>query len=546
MSQLQPPSGQQPQQPQQQKGTEEDLAYYESRRGQGWEDPNNMKILTEWIHYAAVYLDILSEATEGYRKTLRMNTIINLIVSTLASTLSVSTFNTSEQDSPRTALTIKIVFTILTFILTIAAGYIKVYQIQEKLENSLRLKQEWALFGSKISSEMQLPLILRKNAIFLISTMKGTYLDLVKSDMGIKKDIIRRMATRSGLKEDDLTLSELFERIIKNEVYRLQDDAEDSPSMSASMEKRLTALAESYGLQTPQIRRQSRSRTHLEADIAALQAIPPPPDSISLKISTEMNQRIGQPACAEIESQTEQLDKINRAMKEAEMIKSAFATQKSNDIVEGVKGFFNKLNPNSETKTQKESNARQLLADRGKVSSFLRSAPRTQAIPRNSITSPRSTMTPGHNSILERVPYQLSSYQEDSRAAPAAAASISSADSRNYCISCGEHCNDEQSYCAKCSSRRRSVASSVEYDYSTILKDSKRQLAVVESDSESSIAHIGQHVSGSRTTSEASESADISQPQPRLGVLDSTFGPRPISPLYDDHDDMASISSTQS
>jgi hypothetical protein len=341
---------------QQQKPTSDsDLAYYETRRGQGWEDPNNMKILTEWIHYAAIYLDILSEATEGYKKTLRLNTIINLIVSTLASTLSVSTFNTNEESSPKTALTLKIVFTILTFTLTIAAGYIKVYQIQEKLENSLRLKQEWALFGSKISSEMQLPLILRKNAIFLISTMKGTYLDLVKSDMGIKKDIIRRMAFRSGLKEDDLTLSELFERIIKHEIFRLQDDSEESPYM----DKKLTDLAESYGLPTPMVRRQSRTMTEIEADL--------PPDATSIKVAAPRYDEValkkfmcavGQPASSDLDSQQEQLDKITKA-----------SAASKNEIVQGVKGFFTK----SEKESHKESNAKQLLADRGRVSSYLRS-----------------------------------------------------------------------------------------------------------------------------------------------------------------------------
>jgi hypothetical protein len=362
-----------PKQPQQ-KGTDEDLAYYESRRGQGWEDPNNMKILTEWIHYAAVYLDILSEATEGYKKTLRMNTIINLIVSTLASTISVSTFNTNEENSPKTALTLKIIFTILTFTLTIAAGYIKVYQIQEKLENSLRLKQEWALFGSKISSEMQLPLILRKNAIFLISTMKGTYLDLVKSDMGIKKDIIRRMAVRSGLAEGDLTLSELFERIIKNEIYRIQDYVDDASEKSPTMEKHLTAMAESYGLQTPQVRRMSRSTHELRFDIdKALASLPPDATSI--------------PMPAALPDREEQRARVERAAKEAEMIKKAFGKQTlSNDIVQGVKGFINKITPSSSSaEQQREDNTKQLLSDRGRVSSFLR-APR-KAVPRSSIVT---------------------------------------------------------------------------------------------------------------------------------------------------------------
>ncbi len=382
---------------------DEDLAYYESRRGQGWEDPNNMKILTEWIHYAAVYLDILSEATEGYKKTLRLNTIINLIVSTLASTLSVSTFNTNEMDSPRTALALKIVFTVLTFTLTIAAGYIKVYQIQEKLENSLRLKQEWALFGSKISSEMQLPLILRKNAIFLISTMKGTYLDLVKSDMGIKKDIIRRMAARSGLAEGDLTLSELFERIIKNEIYRIQDYVEDPSAMSPTMEKHLTDMANSYGLCAPHLRRMSRSIHELKTDI----------DRALDETVIDM------PASKELPEVTEQVASSAGA--------KAFAKQSlSNDIVQGVKGIINKITPGE----NREDSSKQVLEDRGRVSSYLR-APR-KAIPRSSITAlqKQPSMTQ-----LQLVPTPATS-------------SSSSAPRRIYCPNCSNIIKGDR--CAIC------------------------------------------------------------------------------------------------
>lgn len=199
-----------------------DMLYYESRRGENW-NYQEVKILTEWIHISATFLDILSEACESYRKTLRANTIVNLVFSTVASTISVSTFNMSETNNPGAALALKIAFTCMTMILTIAAGYIKVYQIQEKLENSLRLKNEWALFGSKISSEMQLPLMLRTNGIALVSKMKDIYLQLVQSDLGIRKDIIKRMAARSGLTMDDLTLSEIFERIANDELSRITD-----------------------------------------------------------------------------------------------------------------------------------------------------------------------------------------------------------------------------------------------------------------------------------------------------------------------------------
>ena len=203
-----------------------ELAYYESRVGEDWQ-PEIVHTLMQWIQISAVYLEIMTTATEQYRRTLRKNTIINLVFSTVASTASLSTFNVNEANYPTTALLLKGLFSLFTIILTLSTGYIKVFQIQEKLETAIRLKQEWAVFGSKISSEMQLPPALRKNAIWLIVKMKDGYLDLIKSDMGVSKDIVRNTALDAGLKERDLRLSQLFTRIINNEMVRLNGDIFD-------------------------------------------------------------------------------------------------------------------------------------------------------------------------------------------------------------------------------------------------------------------------------------------------------------------------------
>lgn len=203
-----------------------ELAYYESRVGEDWQ-PEIVHTLMQWIQISAVYLEIMTTATEQYRRTLRKNTIINLVFSTVASTASLSTFNVNETQYPTTGFVLKGLFSLFTIILTLSTGYIKVFQIQEKLETAIRLKQEWAVFGSKISSEMQLPPALRKNAIWLIVKMKDNYLDLIKSDMGVSKDIVRNTALDAGLKERDLRLSQLFTRIINNEMVRLNGDIFD-------------------------------------------------------------------------------------------------------------------------------------------------------------------------------------------------------------------------------------------------------------------------------------------------------------------------------
>lgn len=212
-----------------------ELAYYESRVGEDW-DTDVVHTLIQWTHISAVYLAIMSEATENYRRILRKNTVINLIFSTIASTASLSTFNVSDADNPTTALFLKVLFSAFTVVLTISTGYIKVFQVQEKLETAIKLKQEWAMFGSKISSEMQLPVNLRKNAIWLIVKMKENYLELIKSDIVVSKNIIQRIANQADLRAKDLTLSQIFERIIKNEVYRIHGDEADFDDSDAEDE----------------------------------------------------------------------------------------------------------------------------------------------------------------------------------------------------------------------------------------------------------------------------------------------------------------------
>jgi hypothetical protein len=203
-----------------------ELAYYETRVGEDWQ-PEIVHTLVQWIQISAVYLEIMTTATDHYRRVLRKNTIINLVFSTVASTASLSTFNINDANYPTTGLILKGLFSLFTVILTFSTGYIKVFQVQEKLETAIRLKQEWAVFGSKISSEMQLPPALRKNAIWLIVKMKDNYLDLIKSDMGVSKEIIRNTALDAGLKERDLRLSQLFTRIMNTEMVRLNGDIFD-------------------------------------------------------------------------------------------------------------------------------------------------------------------------------------------------------------------------------------------------------------------------------------------------------------------------------
>ena len=65
----------------------------------------------------------------------------------------------------------------------------KIYLIQERLEQYIKLKQEWTIFGTSVASELQLPIELRRDALHLIIKFKGVYLDLLKADVEIASSL---------------------------------------------------------------------------------------------------------------------------------------------------------------------------------------------------------------------------------------------------------------------------------------------------------------------------------------------------------------------
>ena len=217
------PSSQQAESPQQDalENPEDLLANYKFVKGANWDSSENVRTLLQWIHISAIYLDVLIEAAAHYRRVIRRHTVLNLILSTLASTVSLSQFNLNETSHPELSLVLKILFSVSSVIIALSAGFLKVYQIQDKLEKSLQLQQEWTTFGSKITSEMQLPVPLRKDALYMLVRMKETYANLVKQQVNVSKRIVKRVAAANGVKAEDLSLSDLFERILKGEAQRI-------------------------------------------------------------------------------------------------------------------------------------------------------------------------------------------------------------------------------------------------------------------------------------------------------------------------------------
>lgn len=194
------------------------------KKGANWIS-ENVKTLMLWIHISAIYIDILGESTKLYKRTLRTSTIINLILSSVASTITVTQYSEITKNYPVLDWLIKGLIMLSTVIITLNAGYLKVYNIQEKVEKSIRLQQQWIEFGTALSSELQLPVEHRKDALYFIIRMKDTYSTLIKQHIVANRSILKKIAFKNGVEADILTLSDLLERSIQAETGRIEEDA---------------------------------------------------------------------------------------------------------------------------------------------------------------------------------------------------------------------------------------------------------------------------------------------------------------------------------
>lgn len=147
----------------------------------------NVKTLNGWILISAQNIKILELAIGFNRRILRYNSALGIIMSSLTGTLSVSQYGNLS-----TSNLYFILFTILSFAVAIGSGFMKIYQIQEKLEEYIKMKQQWISFSTLIVSEIQLPVNLRQDAVFLIWKHKAQFLDLLKADVEIPRWIRRK------------------------------------------------------------------------------------------------------------------------------------------------------------------------------------------------------------------------------------------------------------------------------------------------------------------------------------------------------------------
>jgi len=156
----------------------------------------NVETLNEWITIAAYNIQILTYASQYHQRLLRNNIILGLLLSTASGTISAARFGL--QNNALTDNVLNGLFTAMSFLIALFTGCLKVYSIQERLEEFLRIKQEWIVFSTAITSELQLPTPLRHDALYTIVKNKAKYLDLLKANPEIPPFCVERVKKEFG------------------------------------------------------------------------------------------------------------------------------------------------------------------------------------------------------------------------------------------------------------------------------------------------------------------------------------------------------------
>ena len=182
---------------------------------QTWNNLITLETFNDWISVASYKIECLDLAIKIYRWRLQTCIMLGLLLSTASGTISVTQFGNY---SPRTKFGLNLVLTITSFAVALLTGIVKTFKLQENLEKYINVKQGWVSFSAKISNEIYLPKKMRGNAETLIKDNKARFLDLLKVDVPIPKEI-SVLAAKHLDKGDDIE-SQYYkyrENIIKNE-----------------------------------------------------------------------------------------------------------------------------------------------------------------------------------------------------------------------------------------------------------------------------------------------------------------------------------------
>ena len=267
------------------------LGYDLSRSyGRNW-TKTNVNTLFDWLTVAAFNMQCLEYAVEKHRASIRNFTIYGLIVSTLSGTISLSQFGIETGHVSNKVL--QGIFTFFTFSLAIYTGYIKIYQIQERLEQFIKLRQDWAVFATTIGSELQLPIDLRRDALHLIVKYKSSYLDLIKIDIEIPEKLRIRAEQSLPKTDSHIQVTNLPSTIINIGIQEMDDLNGERHRDKDRFSVARTAKVESHPLPPPQLSTSVTKTVKVEQIKQVQISSPLPPSNIEVEIvASPMSERV--------------------------------------------------------------------------------------------------------------------------------------------------------------------------------------------------------------------------------------------------------------
>ena len=202
----------------------------------------NVETIVDWLSIASFNIEALDLSTKYYQSIIRNNVIIGLVLSTASGTISATRLNSSG--SVDSAFMLNSLFTVMSFTISLFTGYIKIYQIQERLEMFIKVKQDWIVFSTLLVSELQLPVKLRRDALFLIFKNKTQYLDLLKIDLQIP-DFIKKNVHDNLSKNKDPTLIHCTTTNLSEIIMLISTTAMEDVRKSSDIENNINSLKDS-------------------------------------------------------------------------------------------------------------------------------------------------------------------------------------------------------------------------------------------------------------------------------------------------------------
>jgi hypothetical protein len=160
----------------------------------------NLTTFSTWIQVASFKIECLDSAIHKNRSIIQQSVIAGLILSTVSGSISITQFGNFSEP---VKFVFNLLYTFLTFNIAFITGYVKTFQIQEKLEEYLQLKQNWISFSASITAELQLPKELRRDAEVIISENKEKYLDLFKNDLEVSTSDVKRAIHKLDISKKD-------------------------------------------------------------------------------------------------------------------------------------------------------------------------------------------------------------------------------------------------------------------------------------------------------------------------------------------------------